>query len=620
MAHKNPVVVSADGKKHETLGDGNTLAPGSIPISAESGNGLSVKSDGLFSTAGGGGGGLASVSHNNSLSGSGTTASPLAVKISNRDGNALKLLDLTTNDGGLFAEAGGEALPGFVSKASYEKKSITDIKAQYDAMKFDAPVTAPTQWHYLATLESGEQIGSARDSVYLTAVPMGDGQVISWDGLSPQGAQYGNYIWQHERLYVDGSGDSIILASQPDPIVIRHDESLDGEGSTASSLAVRLSADSGNTLSLKEDGLFATGGGGSVGYGEPTIITDPTDLGDIEAKYNDLLNDRTITKGVAYHYAQVTSGGEPLEYAGQGVMLSAIPAGQGVIATYAGVMAASNKQMLRVRYADATNQVLLIENTLERTLNTDATLTGNGDISSVLGVQVSADLQNELTVLQPENSDTPGLFARPISAMLFAADDSIVKTSSYQGNPKNAAINVRISSRANNALALIPNSESTTERGLFVPPTQTLKRGTGGGNFTFGYPDNKSARNACGKMGTGVYWKVTISLDNAGAGNVAVVPRIWTNNIPCMEDGTLVPYQFVVDYVESRNNGIPTVAVWLICMGVPTHLMDVTSGALKKLQRADNGLTNGLDDLYPLAPEGEYAQEPQWRREYFYTA
>lgn len=174
---------------------------------------------------------------------------------------------------------------------------------------------------------------------------------------------------------------------------------------------------------------------------------------------------------------------------------------------------------------------------------------------------------------------------------------------------------VKLSSKSGNALSI-----DAENGGLFVPPTQSLKRVTGSGNFSFGYPDNKSAKNACGKMGTGVYWKVTFSLDKAGAGNVAVVPRIWTNNIPCMEDGTLVPYQIVTDYVAANNNAVPSVAVWLICMGVPTHLMSITDGTLEKLQRADNGLTNGLDDLYPLAPEGEYAQEPQWRHEYFYTA
>lgn len=158
----------------------------------------------------------------------------------------------------------------------------------------------------------------------------------------------------------------------------------------------------------------------------------------------------------------------------------------------------------------------------------------------------------------------------------------------------------------------------TRELNDFNIKGKTLTRGTGGGNFSFGYPDNKSAKTACGKMGTGVYWKVTVPMSNAGSGNVAVFPHIWTNDIPCMEDGTLVPYQFVVDYIEANNNATPSAAVWLICMGVPTHTINVTSGALKKLQRVENGLNNGLDSLYPLAPEGEYAQEPQWRREYFY--
>ncbi|MXF06697.1 hypothetical protein [Escherichia coli] len=60
-------------------------------------------------SGGGGGGGLQSVSHNNSLSGNGTADSPLAVKISNRDQNALSFVDDDTAEGGLFVErlAGG---------------------------------------------------------------------------------------------------------------------------------------------------------------------------------------------------------------------------------------------------------------------------------------------------------------------------------------------------------------------------------------------------------------------------------------------------------------------------------------------------------------------------------
>lgn len=177
---------------------------------------------------------------------------------------------------------------------------------------------------------------------------------------------------------------------------------------------------------------------------------------------------------------------------------------------------------------------------------------------------------------------------------------------------------VQVSSKSDNAIQLLDSSSTTP--GLYAPPSTTLKRGTGGGNFSFGYPDSKGARNACGRMGTGVYWKTTTTLSNAGAGNTAVMPKLWISKIPCMEDGTLVPYQFIVDYVESVNGAVPTAAVWLICTGTPTHLMDITTGTLTKLQMASSAVTSGLSGVYPVAPNGEYAQEPEWRREYFYTA
>lgn len=464
MAHKNPVVVSTDGKKHETLGDGNTLAPGSIPISAESGNGLSVKADGLFAEpGGGGGGGLTEVAHNNSLSGAGTTGSPLAVRVSGRSGNAIQFLDLATSEGGLFAA----------------------------------------------------------------------------------------------------------LAS----------------------------------------------GGGIPGFGEATIVPEETDIGIVEAKYYYLLMNTDITEGVSFHYPSVTSGGEPLENAGQGILLFAIPAGDGVIASYAGVFPGSNKQGRRVRYHDATNTVLLVENMQGRMVLTDATLTGWGDVSSELSVQVSTDPQNELTVLQPENSDTPGLFARPISAMLFASDDSINKTSNYQGNPKNAAVAVRVSTRSGNNLRVIPLSESSTERGVFAGK---MTRGTGGGNWSFGYPDSPGAKNACGKIGSGIYFKSTIEMYNANVGDVNVKVDVWLKNLPCMEDGTLVSHRVLVDYVSATTSARPTAAIWLICDTPPTHMINIESKTITKLQRSADSPTTGLPD-YPTAPEGEFAQEFTYSRQYFYT-
>jgi hypothetical protein len=407
MAHQNPVVVSVDGKKHETLGSGDTLAPGSIPISAESGNGLSVKSDGLFAEPGGGGGGLSEVAHNNSLSGAGTTGSPLAVHISDRAGNAIKLLDLATSEGGLFAALASGGLPAVPQTVVDSQTPSTTVQAaMLSLLQNPATAAASTQWNNVTYTDYPGWTGQVR----LTTIP----------------------------------------------------------------------ADTGKYLLL----------GGDLNHPEQDVVS----------------------------------------------------------------------------------------------------------------MAWASDDGTKITTLFESENTGP------------TTDDSL------QGDGVVASLGVRLSKASDNALKLIPDSESSSESGLYVPPAQSLKRGTGGGNFSFGYPDSKSARNACGKMGTGVYWKVTFSLDKAGAGNVAVVSRIWTNNIPCMEDGTLVPYQIVTDYVAANNNAVPSVAVWLICMGVPTHLMSITDGTLEKLQRADNGLTNGLDDLYPLAPEGEYAQEPQWRHEYFYTA
>lgn len=525
MAHKNPVVLSTDGKKHETLGDGDTLAPGSIPISAESGNSLSVKSDGLFAeTGGGGGGGLTEVAHDKSLAGKGTTADPLKFTIVGSAGAA-------------------------------DSDNILRVDAVQDGT------------HNLRVPHVADVV---KETPSITA-QVGD----------------------------------------------------DGSGGRKTIMDVRLSGRDGNALQILDfgadggAGLFAAmGGGGMPGFGAPIIIPEETELGIIEAKYYDLLMDTSITEGVMYHYPAISVGGEPVENAGNGILLFAVPAGDGVIAAYSGVAPATNKQGLRVRYHDDTNTVLLVENMQEHTPLTDETLMGWGDISSELAVQVSTDPQNELTVLRAENSDNPGLYSRPISAMLFASDDSIEKTSNYEGNPKNAGIKVRLSSRANNNLKLVPLSESSTERGLFA---SKMTRGTGGGNWSFGYPDSPGAKNACGKMGSGIYFKSTIDLNNANVGDVNVKVDVWIKNLPCMEDGTLVSHRVIVDYVSSTTSAKPTVAIWLICDTPPTHMINIESKTITKLQRSPESPTTGLPD-YPTAPDGEFAQEFTYSRQYFYMA
>lgn len=228
-----------------------------------------------------------------------------------------------------------------------------------------------------------------------------------------------------------------------------------------------------------------------------------------------------------------------------------------------------------------------------------------------LKVLVSKDAQNELFILEDETN--PGLYARPISAMLFAEDDSIKKTSSYQGNPKNAAISVRVSNKENNNLKLLTYTDAASQYGLYAEKA-AFSRGTGGGNWSFGYPDVKSAANACGYLGSNVYWKTTISLSAAPVGDVGVHVRIWLRELPCDETGAIVPHSVITDYIEAKENKAPQVAIWLICQSAPGYLLNINTGEIQQITRSADSITSGLLEY----PTSDNHKEPSYAREYFY--
>ncbi|WP_238759220.1 collagen-like protein [Klebsiella oxytoca] len=228
-----------------------------------------------------------------------------------------------------------------------------------------------------------------------------------------------------------------------------------------------------------------------------------------------------------------------------------------------------------------------------------------------LKVLVSKDIQNELFIL--EDDTNPGLYARPISAMLFAENDSIKKTPSYQGNPKNAAISVRVSNKENNNLKLLSYADAENEYGLYAEKA-ALSRGTGGGSWSFGYPDVKSAANACGHLGSGVYWKTTITLSAAPVGDVGVHVRIWLRELPCDENGAIVPHSIITDYIEAPSNTTPKVAIWLICQSAPSHLLNINTGEILQITRSPDAITSGLPEY---TTSGTH-KEPSYVREYFF--
>ncbi|CAA0322347.1 hypothetical protein I4495_16005 [Klebsiella oxytoca] len=254
----------------------------------------------------------------------------------------------------------------------------------------------------------------------------------------------------------------------------------------------------------------------------------------------------------------------------------------------------------------------------------------SADGSLGLKVLVSKDIQNELFILEDETN--PGLYARPISAMLFAEDDSIKKTSAYEGNPKNAAISVRVSAKAGNSLQLV---KSATEGGLYVPEKSvsvdedsisgtgssdnplsvnisketgnalsvsdkglwakdtisSLVRSATSFNFSVSHPDVKTAEYACGPLGKGVYFKTTLLIPSGADYNM--VNQIFLDRLPCLADGTLVPYNVWCAGVNG-NSRVPT---WLICQERPTHTLILSTGVIAPITR-ETGKDSGLPD-YP---------------------
>jgi hypothetical protein len=137
-------------------------------------------------------------------------------------------------------------------------------------------------------------------------------------------------------------------------------------------------------------------------------------------------------------------------------------------------------------------------------------------------------------------------------------------------------------------------------------------------SWLFECSDDKAAALASGHFGAGVYWKSTYTLRKADAGIVNIPVQVRAKNMPCLEDGSLVPHQVFVGDVKSKNNATPTVEVWLVCSSMPTHTIKLTEGTITKMQRGnDPGVNYGLPE-YPIAPEGEPTISPAGTITYFY--
>lgn len=149
MPSHTPVVLSDDSRTHKPLDRGSTLPGAVFPVSAGSNNNLTVKSDGLFATEVQG---LVSLTHDQSLTGDGGTADPLAVRLSTLDDNAIQLLKQGGSEQGLYVP-GDTFLPSVTHDNSLNGNGITtDLSVRISSksenrlyLEYGAPHVARTE-------------------------------------------------------------------------------------------------------------------------------------------------------------------------------------------------------------------------------------------------------------------------------------------------------------------------------------------------------------------------------------------------------------------------------------------------------------------------------------------
>lgn len=99
MTKRTPVVLSDNNALHKPLEPGNKIPTDSIPVSANPRNNTSIKSDGLFAPTFSG---ITAVNHDYTLDGDGSNNNPLSVRVSNLRENIISMRQSADASGGLY--------------------------------------------------------------------------------------------------------------------------------------------------------------------------------------------------------------------------------------------------------------------------------------------------------------------------------------------------------------------------------------------------------------------------------------------------------------------------------------------------------------------------------------
>lgn len=253
-------VAVEDTETLDMSGDGTAGSPikGDVKVSADPGNIISAHADGLFAQAPQQGSTAIAVEDSSTvdLQGNGTTADPLkaVARVSAEQGNII-----FTKDDGLYAASGGTPLPGTVA-ISVEDTDTVDLQGDgTEASKLTATVKL--------SQDAGNKIAARGDGLFVAAsepVAVGDTATLSMEGdgtagtpvkgtVKVSGGQGNQITVKQDGLHVDlpGKGTVGIAAQDTDTV------DIEGDGTTASPVqaTVKLSQVAGNQITANDDGL-----------------------------------------------------------------------------------------------------------------------------------------------------------------------------------------------------------------------------------------------------------------------------------------------------------------------------------------------------------------------------
>lgn len=137
------------------------------------------------------------------------------------------------------------------------------------------------------------------------------------------------------------------------------------------------------------------------------------------------------------------------------------------------------------------------------------------------------------------------------------------------------------------------------------------------GNISFDYRDNPANEHSTGMFGSSMYLKTTLIMYGVPDYSNNVMLDVILREMPCTEDGTLVPYNISAKALLSPPEFIPKVEVWFTFPTPPTHKMEPSSKIITKLTRGSVGLS-GVSSIIPVDDTGGTVNEFHYELSYCY--